>query len=106
MVNMGIFGNSKKAVTPEVLDNIVTLTDQYGKDREFEYLDLISYENREFVVLLPRYDNSGAAVILEIKDQNTDEEHYDAVASPEELDVLFALFRYKFKDSFEFVHEL
>ena len=94
MVNMGIFGNSKKAVTPEVLD------------REFEYLDLISYENREFVVLLPRYDNSGAAVILEIKDQNTDEEHYDAVASPEELDVLFALFRYKFKDSFEFVHEL
>ena len=37
----------------EELDNIIVLNDEEGKEVKFEFLDLIEYENEEYVILLP-----------------------------------------------------
>lgn len=100
---MGLFGNSKNKVQPGEIDNIVTLKDERGRDQLFEFLDLIQYDNREFVVLLPRYDESGQVVILEIEGANGDEESYVSVQSADELEILYALFKHKYKNEFDFV---
>lgn len=41
------------------LDNIITLQDEDGQDVAFEFLDLVIYEDKEYVVLLPAEDDSG-----------------------------------------------
>lgn len=33
--------------------NIITLTDEDGTDKDFEFLDLIDLDDKEYVVLLP-----------------------------------------------------
>ena len=38
---------------PEEIDNIIVLNDDEGNDVQFEFLDLIEYEDEEYVVLLP-----------------------------------------------------
>ena len=43
------------------------LTDENGVDTEFEYLDCIEYDGKEYLVLLPLDDEEGAIVILEVE---------------------------------------
>ena len=47
----------------EELDNTIILNDEKGNPVSFEFLDLVEYENNEYVVLLPD-DRSGEVVIL------------------------------------------
>ena len=44
--------------------NIITLTDEDGTDKDFEFLDLIDLDDKEYVVLLP----------VESEDENADGE--------------------------------
>ena len=37
----------------EELDNIIVLNDEEGNEVQFEFLDLIEYEDEEYVILLP-----------------------------------------------------
>jgi len=37
----------------EELDNIIVLNDEEGNEVQFEFLDLVEYEDEEYVVLLP-----------------------------------------------------
>ena len=46
--------------------NIITLTDEDGTDKDFEFLDLIDLDDKEYVVLLP----------VESEDENADGEVY------------------------------
>lgn len=50
------------------MDDIVILTDQDGNDVEFEFLDLIEYEDENYVVLLPisEYEDNSEVFILKI----------------------------------------
>ena len=50
--------------TNEEFDNIITLTGENGEEVSFEFVDLIEYESREFVVLLPLEDDDGQVVIM------------------------------------------
>lgn len=88
------------------LDNIITLKDEVGNDVKFEFLDLIEYDGTEYVVLLPveESDESGEVVILKLEEsENEDEESYVGVEDQDVLDAVFAIFRDKFKDEFDFV---
>lgn len=100
---MGLFGNSKNKVQPGELDNIITLKDEQGRDCLFEFLDLIRYSNRKFVVLLPNNNQADQVVILEVEESNGDEDSYVSIDSAEELEILYALFKHKFKDEFNFL---
>ena len=88
------------------LDNIITLKDEDGSDVEFEFLDLIEYDGTEYVVLLPveESDEADDVVILKLEEsENEDEESYVGVEDQDVPNAVFAIFRDKFKDEFNFV---
>ncbi len=85
----------------EELDNIVTLSDENGEDHEFEFLDLIEYKGREYVVLIENDEDSDEVVILEYE-ENEEEESYTSVESEEILNAVFEIFKEKFADEFDF----
>ena len=41
----------------EELDNVIILNDENGNEVQFEFLDLIEYDEEEYVVLLPVEDH-------------------------------------------------
>jgi uncharacterized protein YrzB (UPF0473 family) len=93
----------------EELDNIIVLNDEEGKEVQFEFLDLVEYENEEYVVLLPieeAEDDAGEVVILKVEDtESEDEESYVSVDDQETLNTVFEIFKEKFKDEFNFIDE-
>ena len=55
----------------EELDNIIILNDENGNEVKFEFLDLIDFENEQYVVLLPIQEegeeDDGEVVILKTR---------------------------------------
>lgn len=95
----------------EELDNIVILNDENGDEVKFEFLDLVEYENEQYVVLLPVLEedeeDDGEVVILKVEDTDEDatEESYVSVDDEETLMQVFNIFKEKYKDEFDFVDE-
>lgn len=95
----------------EELDNIICLSDENGDEVQFEFLDLVELDNEEYVVLLPvteeGEEEEGEVVILKLEDtdEETEEESYVGVDDEEILNEVFAIFKEKYKDEFNFVDE-
>lgn len=92
----------------EELNNIITLNDEDGQEVQFEFLDLIEYNSEEYVILLPveETEEAGEVVILKVEHaESEDEESYVGVEDEEELNAVFAIFKDKFKDEFNFIDE-
>ena len=95
----------------EELDNIIILNDEHGNEVKFEFLDLVELEDEEYVVLLPvsedGEEDEGEVVILKLEDtdEESEEESYVGVESEEILNKVFAIFKEKYKDEFNFVDE-
>lgn len=83
----------------------IILNDENGEEVEFEFMDLISYEGEEYVVLLPIEDceEAGQVVILKLDESGEDEESYVSVDDEAILMAVFNIFKDKFKDFFNFV---
>ena len=89
----------------EEFDNVIILNDEAGNEVRFEFLDLIEYEGKEYVVLLPMDDDDddGQVVILEVEyDEESDMESYSSVDDDSVLEAVFAIFKDKFKSEFNF----
>lgn len=92
----------------EELNNIIVLNDEDGKEVQFEFLDLIEYNEEEYVILLPVEETEEAGEVVILKVENTEseeEESYIGVEDEEELNAVFAIFKDKFKDEFNFIDE-
>lgn len=95
----------------EELDNIIVLNDEDGNEVQFEFLDLVELDDEEYVVLLPVTDegeeDEGEVVILKLEDtdEDSEEESYVGVEDEEILNKVFAIFKEKYKDEFNFVDE-
>ena len=95
----------------EELDNIIILNDEHGNEVKFEFLDLVELEEEEYVVLLPvsedGEEDEGEVVILKLEDtdEESEEESYVGVENEEILNRVFAIFKEKYKDEFNFVDE-
>ena len=83
-------------------DNIIELTDESGNSVRFEFLDLISYRQKEYVVLLPLGCDDGQVVILELESIDGEQENYVGVENEYVLETVFALFQERNKDVFDF----
>lgn len=86
-------------------DNIVTLNDENGMEVKFEFLDLVEYDQSEYVVLLPieqNEDGSGEVVILMMESIDTETESYVRVDDEKVLRSVFEIFKEKYKNDFEF----
>ena len=82
--------------------SILTLTDENGEDVDFEYMDSIEYEGKEYLVLIPVEDESGEIVILEIEPVDEETENYLSVDDEAVLNAVFGIFKEKYKDILEF----
>ena len=87
------------------MDNSIVLNAEDGSEVRFEFLDLIEYEGEEYVILLPEGDSdeAGEVVILQVEDSEEDDESYISVEDEDVLEQVFAAFKGKFKDEFDFV---
>ena len=78
--------------------SLLSLTDENGVESQFEYLDVIEYEGKEYLILLPADEESSEVVILEIEPVDEETENYLSVNDEAVLSEVYAIFKEKFKD--------
>lgn len=91
-----------KELLQEEESSIITMTDENGQDVDFEYLDCIEYEGKEYLVLIPAEEDSNEIVILEVEPVDDELENYLAVESEETLNAVYAIFKDRYKDVLDF----
>ena len=82
--------------------SLITLTDENGVETEFEYLDCIEYQGKEYLVLIPNQEDADEIVILEIEPVDEENENYLAVEDEATLNAVYEIFKEKFKDVLTF----
>ena len=87
---------------PEEESSILTLTDENGKDMNFEYLDCIAYQGKEYLLVMPADELETQVVILEIQPVDEENENYIAVNDEKILDAVYGIFKEKYKDVLTF----
>ena len=87
---------------PEELDSILTMTDENGEEVTFEYLDLVEYQGKEYLVLTPAEEDTGDIVILEIEPVDEENENYLTVMDEAVLDAVYEIFKERNKDYLNF----
>ena len=83
-------------------ESILTLTDETGAEVQFEYMDCIEYEGKEYLVLLPMDEEDDEIVILEVEPVDEENENYLAVDDEAVLMAVYEIFKEKFKDVLNF----
>ena len=78
----------EKDMTPEEETSILTLTDENGEDIDFEYLDCLTYQDKEYLVLMPADEAETQIVILEVEPVDDENENYLAVDDEAVLDAM------------------
>lgn len=70
----------------------------------FEFLELIEFQDKKYVIFLPVESEEGMVQIFEVQDTDeTDIEMYVSVEDEAVLYQVFEIFKEKFKDDFEFM---
>ena len=87
---------------PEEEVSILTLTDENGADVEFEYLDCIEYEGKEYLVLMPANEDSNEIIILEVEPVDEENENYLSVTNESVLNAVYDIFKDRYKDVLTF----
>ena len=82
--------------------SILTLVDENGQDVDFEYLDCIEYQGKEYLVLVPAEEEAFEIVILEVQPVDEETENYIAVEDEAVLDTVYGIFKERYKDVLDF----
>ena len=91
-----------KELLTEEESNFITLTDENGAEVEFEFMECIEYQGKEYLVLLPADENSADVVILEVVPVDEENENYISVEDETVLEAVYAIFKDHFKDILTF----
>ena len=89
-------------ILQEEEESTLVLTDENGVDQEFEYLDCIEYEGKEYLVLIPAEEDANEIVILEIQPVDEENENYLAVEDEAVLNAVYTIFKERFADVLTF----
>lgn len=81
---------------------ILVLSDEMGGEAEFEILDLVEYQGKEYAVLLPMDENDTGIVILEMTVIDEENADYADVEDEAILHAVFEIFKEAHKDEFDF----
>ena len=81
---------------------LLSLTDEEGNETQFEYLDCIEYNGKEYLCLMPEEDEENEVVILEVEPVDEENENYLAVMDEAVLDAVFAIFKERYQDILTF----
>ena len=83
-------------------ENILSLTDENGEEVEFEYLDCIEFQGKEYLVLIPCESEEAEIVILEVEPVDEETENYLSVQDEDILNAVYEIFKDKYGDTIEF----
>lgn len=88
-------------------DNIVVLVDENGENVEFELLDTIEMDGKEYVVLLPIEEGNDdgetdEVIILRVEEGEDDEDMFITIDDEKELNEVFE----EFQDRMEEMEDL
>ena len=95
--------NEEKLEIPE--EQIIVLEDDLGNEQQFEFLDVIEYEDEEYIVLLPIDENGeegDEVVILKIESVDDENENYVGIDDEELIVKIFDIFKSRYSDEFDF----
>ena len=81
---------------------ILTLTDEDGQEVDFEYLDSVDYDGKEYLVLMPADQAETQIVILEVEPVDEANENYLSVSDEAVLDAVYGIFKERYKDILTF----
>lgn len=82
--------------------NLISLTDEEGNEVEFELIDSVDYEGKEYLILLPPEDEAAEVVILEVEPHADGTESFLTVNNDTTLYAVYEIFKERFKDIFTF----
>ena len=82
--------------------SILTLTDENGKEENFEYLDCLEFEGKEYLLLMPADELETQVVILEVEPVDEENENYLSVSDERILNAVYDMFKEKYKDVLTF----
>ena len=82
--------------------SILTLTDENGQDVDFEDLDCIEYQGKEYLVMMPVDEDSSEIVILEVEPVDEENENYLSVQDEDVLNTVYGIFKEKYQDVLNF----
>ena len=88
----------------EMETGIITFVDDEGNDVRFEILDVITLDEKEYLVVLPIDEVDSGVLILEIK-QEDGEEVYDTVTDDAEAERVFNKFQEEYGSDDEEVED-
>ena len=91
-----------KELLAEEETSFITLTDENGVENEFEFMECIEYQGKEYLVLLPADENSAEVIILEVEPVDEENENYISVEDEAVLEAVYAIFKDHFKDILTF----
>ena len=81
---------------------ILTLTNEDGREVDFEYLDSVDYDGKEYLVLMPADQAETQIVILEVEPVDEENENYLSVSDEAVLDAVYGIFKERYKDILPF----
>ena len=81
---------------------LITLTDDEGNEIEFELLDVIEYDNDEYIVLIENNEDADEVVILKINALDEETEEYVSIEDEDLLQTLFDMFKKKYEGEINF----
>lgn len=95
--------NNEDFAEEEYTPEIITLEDDLGNEKNFEFLDVVEYEGDEYIVLLPTdEDEQSEVMILRIESVDDENENYVGIDDEEVLQKVFDIFKSRFQDEFDF----
>lgn len=98
---------NEKLLNEDYNPDIVTLTDDDGKEYTFEILDAVESDTGRYLALLPVFedaqkllDDSGELVIVKVQEENG-EEYFTEIEDDEEYEMIADAFVDRLQDFFE-----
>ena len=82
--------------------SILSLTDENGEEVEFEYLDCIEFQGKEYLVLIPCENDASEIVILEVEPVDEETENYISVQDTDVLNTIYGIFKERYQDVIQF----
>ena len=86
----------------EDMERTVVLHDDEGNSMAFNILDIVDYQEKQYAVLAMRDDNFDGGLDIVQVETTEEEEVYKPVDDMATMQAVFAIFREKFKDVFQF----
>ena len=82
--------------------SVITLTDENGVDIDFEFMDCIEYQGKEYLALLPIEEGNNEVVLLEVEPVDEENENYIAIEDEAVLEAVYEIFKDHYKDILTF----